>query len=236
MIYNKISVITTTKRLNCINNIISNFLRQSLEDKELIIVINNDDINISEYYSYTKNINNIYIYKLSENITLGTCLNFASQKCNYDIIAKFDDDDYYGSFYLNEVINTFLKIDCQVIGKTKTFLYFEKYKKLMLKKLGIEKSLVSTVLGSTLCFKIDVLDKVKFRDVNIREDKYFNDDCIKNGYSIYSTSIYNHIVFKHANINEHTFKYDLEFLIKLSSSIKDNINFSECFALVDKIK
>lgn len=236
MIYNKISVVTVTKRLNCINNIISNFLRQNIKYKELIIIINNDNISISDYASFIKKIKNIYIYKLSENITLGSCLNFASQKCNYNIIAKFDDDDYYGPFYLDEVKNTFLREDCQVVGKTKTFLYFEKYNKLMLKKLGAEESYVDTVLGSTLCFKKEILNNIKFKDINLREDRQFNNDCIRNGYKIYSTSIHNHIVFKHADINEHTFKYDLEFLIKLSSTIKDNLTFNECFSLVDKIK
>lgn len=236
MIYDSVSVITITNRLNYINNIINNFSRQNIENKELIIIINNDEINVADYNKFALRYKNIQIYKIPQEISLGSCLNFATKKCNYPIISKFDDDDYYGPFYLDEVLKTFNKVDCQVIGKTKTYLYFEKYKKLMLKKFGYENSFVYTVLGSTLCFKIDILDKIYFRDLSLREDKYFCDDCLMNKYKIYSTSIYNHIIFKHSDIEKHTFKYNLNFLMELCTTVKDDICFEDCYLLVHSLK
>ena len=32
-------------------------------------------------------------------------------------------------------------------------------------------------MGSTLCFKKEVFYKIKFKDISIREDYYFNDEC-----------------------------------------------------------
>ena len=51
MYKNGFSIITVTNRDYCIENMINNFLRQEFNDKELIIVINNDKINIE----YIKN-------------------------------------------------------------------------------------------------------------------------------------------------------------------------------------
>lgn len=233
MSYDNISIITVTNRSYCINNLIENFLRQNIKYKELIIIINNNTISPNSYNAFISSYDNIQLYKLDENITLGSCLNFAINKCKFPIIAKFDDDDYYGPFYLNEVLDTFNKEDCHIVGKNKTFVYFEDNKKLMIKKIGIENSRVGTVLGHTLSFKKDLTDEISFRDLNIGEDRFFCNDALKKGYKIYSTSVYNHIVFKHKDISYHTFKYDLDMLMKICSSVKNDVNFEDCFTLVD---
>ena len=46
MYKNGFYIITVTNRDYCIENMINNFLRQEFNDKELIIVINNDKINV----------------------------------------------------------------------------------------------------------------------------------------------------------------------------------------------
>ena len=228
------SVITITKRINCVDNLINNFLRQDIKNKELVIIINNNSIGISKFNVYTDYYSNIYVYRLSEEVSLVMCLNFPINKCAYSFIAKFDDDDYYSSYYLSEAYNTFLSIDCDIVGKSKTFTYFENFNKLMIKDKGIENNYTNSVLGSTLCFKKYVFNNIKFLDITCSDDRFFNNACIKKGYKIYSTSKYNHIVFKHSNIDEHTFKSDISFLMKISKEIKSNISFDECFCLVNK--
>ncbi len=67
---------------------------------------------------------NIKIYKLSENISLGRCLNFGVNKAKFNIIAKFDDDDYYGPKYLSDSLKAFDETDAKLIGKGgATFVY-----------------------------------------------------------------------------------------------------------------
>ncbi len=59
-----------------------------------------------------------------KKISLGKCLNFAVDKSKYDIIAKFDDDDYYGPKYISDTIKAFESTDAKVVGKTTNFIYF----------------------------------------------------------------------------------------------------------------
>ena len=132
MYKNGFSIITVTNRDYCIENMINNFLRQEFNDKELIIVINNDKINIEDIYKYINKELNIFVYKLPKKTSLGACLNFGINKSNYNIIAKFDDDDYYGPYYLDEANKAFLREGCYVLGKQKTYYYLEQYKKLIL--------------------------------------------------------------------------------------------------------
>lgn len=236
MNFNSFSVITVTKRENCINQIISNYTRQVVSNKELIIIINNDSLNISQYNNLISKLNNIHIYKLPQSTTLGECLNFGVKHSKNNIISKFDDDDYYGPLYLQEVETIFSNIKCDIVGKSKVYMYFERFHELRVKHIGLENEFTNKVMGSTLCFKRTVFDYVSFRKINLQEDKWFNVDCIKNNYKIYSSSSYNHIVFKHLNNDEHTFKSNLNFLRETSHLIKENTSFEECFNLVNKSK
>ena len=81
-------------------------------------------------------------------------------------------------------------------------------------------------MGSTICFKREVFDNIKFKDISIREDYNFNSECLKYGYMLYSTSSYNHLVFKHADISKHTFKSNINMLINKCIEIKSNIEFT----------
>lgn len=227
------SIITVTNRNYCIENIINNYYTQSFKNKELIIIINNDNMDLKNFSNYISINSKIRIYKLEEKISLGECLNFGVSKSNYNLIAKFDDDDYYGQYYLNEAYSTFLTYSCYVVGKNKTYYYFQDSSKLMLKNDGIENGYTSSIMGSTICFNKEIFDKLKFRDVSIKEDLYFNNDCIKNGYNIYSTTPFNHIVFKHADYNKHTFLYNIKILINKCSNIKLNTTLEDCINIVN---
>lgn len=227
------SIITVTNRNYCMKNIISNYYTQIFKNKELIIIINKDNMTLKDFSNYISINSKIRIYKLEEKISLGECLNFAVSKSNYNLIAKFDDDDYYGQYYLNEAYRAFLTYSCYVVGKNKTYYYLQESSKLILKNDGIENGYTSSIMGSTICFDKKIFDKLKFRDISVKEDLYFNNDCIKNGYNIYSTSSFNHIVFKHADYNKHTFLYNVKILISKCTNIKLNANLEDCINIVN---
>lgn len=226
------SIITVTNRKYCINNLLKNYYNQLFNKKELIIIINSDDFNLDDFCLFN-NDPNIYIFNKPTDITLGECLNFAIDKCNYNFIAKFDDDDYYGPYYIEEAFNLFISDNYDVIGKQKTYYYIEKYNQLLLKNIGKENEYTSSIMGSTICFKKNVYDKVKFRHISCREDYYFNRECLNNGYKIFSSSCLNHIVFKHSNPNNHTFVSDINGLMILCKIIKSDVSFEMCFDLVN---
>ncbi|MGL6105108.1 glycosyltransferase family 2 protein [Romboutsia sp.] len=231
---NSFSVLTVTNRSYCINNLIKNYLNQSFDKKELIIIINNDSVIIEDFFKFSTLYNDIYIYKLSQKTSLGECLNYGITKCTNDFIAKFDDDDYYGPFYLNEMHNIFLSLKCDIVGKYKTYYYLEKYNKLILKNSLIENQYTSSIMGSTLCSKKSIFNNIRFRDLSRREDFYFNQDCCKKGYKIFASSCFNHIVFKHADNIKHTFYSDIDILMSKCTEIKSNVLLEDCFDIVNK--
>jgi cellulose synthase/poly-beta-1,6-N-acetylglucosamine synthase-like glycosyltransferase len=207
------SIITCTNLPYSLNNIIENFIRQDYEKKELIIIINNNKIDEKEWKEKASKYENMRVFKLDENISLGKCLNFGVNKAKYGIIAKFDDDDYYGPKYLSDSIKYFNNIGAKVVGKGTTLVYLVENKILTIRNPGQENKYTKFVNGSTLVFKKEIFNKVRFRDLNVTEDVYFCSDCLKVGIKIYSSNKYHHIYFRHPFKENHTWKIkDKEFL------------------------
>jgi len=200
-----VSIITCTNRPEFAKNVYENFHRQIYENKELIVILCNCDMDIDLWHKEFKSHDNVQIYKLS-NISLGNSLNFGVSVAKHDIVAKFDDDDYYGPMYLQEAIWALEAGEQEVVGKGSTYVYFMASKTLAIRTPKLEKTFVNFVNGSTLVVRKSVFDRVKFRDISIAEDVHFCNDCIRNDIRIYSTSKFNHVYIRHADKSKHTWR------------------------------
>ena len=226
---NNISVITVTNKIDFLDNILINYRRQLFKNKELIIIINANNIDINFLNALTLFEKDISIYKLDEGISLGECLNFGVSKTKYDILCKFDDDDFYSCYYLDEVNYVFNNVNCDVVGKARCFYYIEKYNTLVRKSNSFDNCYADYITGSTISFYKSIFDKVKFRDISIREDYYFNIDCRNNNFKIYSSSFNNHIICKHINTNNHTFISNVDLLKLTNETILTNVKLINCY-------
>jgi cellulose synthase/poly-beta-1,6-N-acetylglucosamine synthase-like glycosyltransferase len=214
-----VSVITCTRRPDSLNNIFENYARQKQKIKELIIILHDNSIDPNIWNEEKNKYIHVRIFQLDENISLGKCLNFAAAHAAYGIIAKFDDDDYYGPKYLNDTIKAFYDVEAEVIGKLTSYVYFQKEKILAIRHLGNENSYVRRIDGPSIIFKKSVLAKVRFRDISRGEDNWFCRDCLKRGIKIFSVNRFHHIYMRHANKEDHTWNIDNEKLLKMCKII-----------------
>ena len=104
-----VSIICCTTRDQYIRNVFRNYKRQSYAKKEMIIVLNHDDMNIRMWKRKARKYRNVKIYKVPERYELGKCLNYGIRKAKYNILAKFDDDDYYAPDFLKETVTAIKK-------------------------------------------------------------------------------------------------------------------------------
>jgi glycosyltransferase involved in cell wall biosynthesis len=199
-----VSIITCTIREENINNVFKNYQQQSWQDKELIIILNKDSMNIDRWIKKSRKFHNVQIYQLQEKATLGDCLNFGIMKSSYDIIAKFDDDDYYGPDYIKSSMDAFKNKDISIVGKSSLYVYF-KNKKALIHVTGNENSITDTVAGATLMFRKDVFQKVQFEKVNRGEDYFFIEQCKVKGFNVYSTDRFHFAVIRQ-DAEKHTWK------------------------------
>ncbi|WDV44138.1 glycosyltransferase [Clostridiaceae bacterium M8S5] len=223
----KVSVISCTNRNNTLYNIKKNFFRQDFNNKELIIILNNNAINKEFWEDNLSCYDNVSVFQLDQAISLGNCLNFAVSKSKYPIIAKFDDDDYYGEKYLLDSIKPFLYTDAKIVGKYTTYVYFKKDKVLAIRNPKREHMFSYRVEGSTLLFKKDLFDTISFSNRNLGEDIQLCKDCIKAGFRIYSHNKLHHVYIRHGSSHNHTFGMSDSLYINLCKKIAITDNFKK---------
>src|SRR5690554_5331320 len=220
-----ISVICSTNKLNSFENILSNFLSQDYEPKELIVGLNFDVSNIDSIRSSLLN-KNIKIVPLGSRRTLGECLNRCIELAKYPIVGKIDDDDFYSPHYLSDTVR-FLSIDdIDIVGKACHYIYFTEKKLIGLFNPGRENKFVDRVAGATLMFKKGVFEKIKFPHINLGEDKEFCILARENNFNIYSTNRY-HYVYIRKEKYKHTWKIDNDYILKQCQFISQVNNYKE---------
>ncbi|MCV9887819.1 glycosyltransferase family 2 protein [Metabacillus halosaccharovorans] len=206
-----ISVITATNRENCMNLIFANYVRQQWDHKELIIILNNDVMNLKKWKMEAKKYEQVTVYQLPENMTLGKCLNYGVEKSNYKYIAKFDDDDYYGPKYLDESIETMNKMEADVVGKRTCFMYLTNKKELRIRFTGKENCEVDILQGATIFTTKKLLQLLPFPNKNLGECLHFLQRCKKKGYKICASSRYNYTILR-KEAKYHTWRPTKEYL------------------------
>lgn len=201
-------------------NVFQNYENQVWKEKELIIILNQDDIDISTWKIRANFSQNVSVYQLQEERTLGECLNFGIEKAKYDFIAKFDDDDYYAPNYLAQSMKFFNRTDADLVGKRTVYMYFEDEKILAIHKPGRENKYVKQGLkGATLIFKKEVSKKVVFPKLNLGEDTLFIRQCVKKGFKVFSVDRNNYVCLRTSKKNHHTWDTNNGILLRKSSIV-----------------
>lgn len=202
-----VSVITCTNREQFIENIFNNYNQQEWSQKELIIVLNNNSLDITEWSKKAANYKGISVYQVDEDQNLGACLNFGVSQAKYDYIAKLDDDDYYSPYYLTDMMHAFEDSKVDIVGKKAFFIYFESKQRLVLKFPDLQNRFFYHVAGATLVVKKKVFDDISFRtNVTAGSDALFLIDCLEKGFKLFASDKFNYICIRRTDQNSHTWK------------------------------
>ncbi|GGF97978.1 polysaccharide deacetylase family protein [Paenibacillus abyssi] len=234
-----ISIICCTMRQHFIENVFKNYERQDVKEKELIVILNRDDMDQKKWEQRAKGSQGVSIYRLPESTSLGGCLNYGVRKSKYDLIAKFDDDDYYASKYLKRQIREIEKQKADIVCKRSVFVYFEKDKKLAVHLHGEENKFVFTpggIKGATLVFKKKIQQKVKFPELNVSEDYQFIKASVQKGYKVYTTDKYNYACIRRKTPGHHTWRVRDDSLLGRSKLICKTSDFKPYIQKVSKPK
>ncbi|MGN7284274.1 glycosyltransferase family 2 protein [Shouchella rhizosphaerae] len=215
-----ISVITCTNRSANMQTVFDNYVRQTMKNKELIVILNHNKMDLSVWKEQAKELPRVSVFQVPEHLSVGECKNIAAEKTAYSHIAKFDDDDYYAPLYLESAWSAFEKQrEADIVGKSSVYFYFQKSKCLGLFPSLYENQFATQVVDSTLVFKKELLKDVCFPKMKVGSDKKFQKDCAAKGFRIFSTDRYNHAVIRNGNPNFHTWKATDEQLLKKCTNL-----------------
>lgn len=210
-----VSIITCTNRTDCMDNVFANFQRQSYEEKELIIILNNDSMNLKAWNKRAKLNKNIKVFQLDEKKSLGECLNFGVNQAKFESIAKFDDDDYYAPHYLTDAMNAFKYTDADIVGKHSYYAYLNDEYALAVRFPNMENRYANFLCGATMVIRKNVFNTVRFSEKSIGEDTDFLKNCIERSIKLYSIDRFNYVCIRYSSSHSHTWKIENdEFLRK----------------------
>ncbi|MEH7331171.1 glycosyltransferase family 2 protein [Neobacillus drentensis] len=185
-----ISVIACTNRQEFVHLIIENFQKQTLAEKELILILNSLDLHAVPDEQ-------MKILCFPEDMSLGECLNRGVKAAKYDYIAKMDDDDYYGADYLKEAYEMLVLTGADLVGKGTFYIYFKRNHEIRLYNPNYENKWIVNagpykssyfLSGATLAWKKSIFNKVCFPKANLGEDSGFQRVCYEVGLKMYSLS------------------------------------------------
>lgn len=222
-----VSIIACTNKPQFIDNIFMNYQNQLWPKKELIIILNSDQLDINQWTAKASEYGNVTVFQLPETTSLGGCLNFGVNQSKYQFIAKFDDDDFYSPYYLSSSIRAFRRTKADIVGRRSYFTYFEEDKALFVRFPGRENSYRRYIAGGTIMFRRRVFNRVQFADISIGEDFTFLDACRRRGYKIYATNRFNYVYIRRTDLANHTWKADKRYLRRTGRFIAQTDNFRQ---------
>jgi glycosyltransferase involved in cell wall biosynthesis/predicted O-methyltransferase YrrM len=160
-------IMPTYNRREFIPNAIRYFLRQDYDNKELIIIDDGTD-SISDLVPDSPRIR---YYRLDQKITLGAKLNLACTYANGNIIANWDDDDWYAQRRLSYQVESLQQAQTDVCGINR-LLYYDLYRQHAFQYIYPANQRV-WLLGSSLCYTRDSWDRHRFAEIDVGMDGLF---------------------------------------------------------------
>lgn len=194
-----VSIISHVNSHYLLDNILNNYSSQKYPKKELILIINNKNLELISQHNMLKGHDDIKILIIPENLTIGKCLNLGVEKSKYDYISIFDSESFYGPNYLIDMINTFKYTEAHIAGKQTIYAYTKYNENLVLVNPNYEYRFTDNISDSTLTFRKNIFQKIKFKDNSQSYINLFLRDSLEEGFKIYSSDRFNHMLIKDYN-------------------------------------
>lgn len=126
--YPTVSVVIATLRPNDLENILNQMLAQTMPRFELLLGLH--DINLNAKHKnliqkLQKRKVNVVSYRFEKSSTLGEILTTLCKHSTGELIAKVDDDDYYGPDHLRDLVDAILDTKADVVGRAMNYVYLE---------------------------------------------------------------------------------------------------------------
>lgn len=119
-----VSVLLATKRQRFLGHAIEQVNRQSYWPRELVAVLHGDEFADDVERTLQEQVEGpLSIVRAEGRLTLGDALNTGVEAARGDLIAKMDDDDWYGSDHLWDLVLAHEYSGAALVGKAPEFLY-----------------------------------------------------------------------------------------------------------------
>ncbi|GGA88581.1 glycosyltransferase [Puia dinghuensis] len=160
-------IMPTYNRREFVPHAIRYFLRQGYEAKELIIIDDGED----PVTDLVPEAENIRYYRFPRKMTLGAKLNLACGYARGDIIAHWDDDDWYAVRRLQYQVESLLHAQTDICGINRLLYYDLRHHRAHQYVYPSDQRV--WLIGSSLCYRKKFWEAHRFADIDVGMDGLF---------------------------------------------------------------
>jgi len=215
-----ISVIVPTIRPRQLDHVLSTIGAQTYRDVQLVLVLHGFappadlDARAAE-----AGVTDLVVRRADADLTLGACLNLGVQAADGELVAKVDDDNFYGRHYLTDLVRALDYSGADVAGKWAHLVHLESSGANLLRFAEHEHRFTDLVQGGTLLLGRDLAAELRFSDLPRRVDTTFLDKVRKGGGTVYSADRFNFVSVRRADPALHTWPITEKELLRRSSRL-----------------
>ena len=163
-----------------------------------------------------------------DELPLGRVLNDLIDTTNAPLLAKIDDDDFYGPAHIEDSVNALEYSGCRVVGKATQFVYLEDENATILRRPnqeGVE--IKGTLNGPTLVFGREVWEQGPFPNRPRFVDVLFGRAARANGHVLYATPRWEFCLIRNT-ASDHTYTGSSSAFLAGSDALWPGLDTSRC--------
>lgn len=188
-----VSAMVSTNRPHQIDHVLTQVAHQQQVDVELLLLCHGfePDREMITQRCAELGIHRYLLLEGSPEWSLGTCLNKLVDEASGEVLAKLDDDDFYGPKYLLDQLNALRYSGAGLVGKECSYLYDVATDLMIRRRPEREHRFTNFVAGPTFVGHAEVFRTHPFADRSIGEDTQFLRDLAEDNIKIYAADRFN---------------------------------------------
>ncbi|MEX1133748.1 MAG: methyltransferase domain-containing protein [Acidimicrobiia bacterium] len=202
-----VDVMVPTKRPNNIENILDNLGRQTYSQRRLFLVAHGVELDRSKVQDLAaeRGVEVAAIETVAESVVLGDVFNVGFGLTESELIAKMDDDDYYGSEYLWDLKSALDFSGADVTGKWAHYVYLTGSDVTIYRFKKYEHCFTDVVAISTLLMRRSVLDSETFPPMSYGSGSAFLRSIGAMGAKVFAADRWNYMYLRGGASDVNTF-------------------------------
>ncbi|SMY12846.1 glycosyltransferase family protein [Brevibacterium jeotgali] len=189
------TVIVSTNRPHQVDHVLQSVAKQTGVVVQLSLLTHGFELVEDDVRSRAASmgLDDVILRAAPSSLSLGECLNLAIESADGDVIAKFDDDDYYGEHYLLDQIHALHYSAADLVGKQAHYMHLEDTGAVLLRFPEREHKFTKLVMGPTMVGRREAFTDIRFRPITRGEDTTFQRELIDSGGAVYSADRFNFV-------------------------------------------
>lgn len=201
-----VSAVVPTNRTHELDNVFANLARQSHRQVELVLVLHGLEVDLADLRARAADagVPELVVVEAPSYLTLGACMNAGIDAASGAYVAKMDDDNYYGTHYLTDLLASFDTSGAGVVGKWAHYVWMQSDDAVVLRYPDAENAYARRIQGGSMVFDGDLVRSLRFSDIPRAVDSDILDRAMADGVRIWSADRYNYVSIRGVDRTAHT--------------------------------